>query len=192
MRVGQAGTDQPAAASLRSGIQTAAEGTHPFPHSDDAQAQARVSGFRGFPGARSLPWGRIIRKRGRASITDLNLEIGCGMFGLLGPNGAGKSTLMRTIAALQAPDSGSILFDGVDITRHPQAVRERLGYLPQAFGVYPNISALDACSTRTGLPSRSWSAIPLRRIRTAASPVTSAVRSGSAHDRATDETPARL
>ncbi len=77
------------------------------------------------------------------ALKKVNLEIGRGMFGLLGPNGAGKSTLMRTIAALQVPDEGRILLDGVDILAHPQAVREKLGYLPQEFGVYPKVSALD-------------------------------------------------
>jgi ABC-type multidrug transport system ATPase subunit len=80
---------------------------------------------------------------GVRALDRINLEIGRGMFGLLGPNGAGKSTLMRTIAALQEPDSGRILLDGLDIVAHPQVVRERLGYLPQEFGVYPKISAFD-------------------------------------------------
>jgi len=80
---------------------------------------------------------------GVRALDRVDLEIGPGMFGLLGPNGAGKSTLMRTIAALQEPDEGRILFEGVDIVRHPQAVRESLGYLPQEFGVYPKVSALD-------------------------------------------------
>ncbi len=80
---------------------------------------------------------------GVQALKQVNLEIGRGMFGLLGPNGAWKSTLMRTIAALQEPDSGSIRLEGVDIVAHPQAVRDQLGYLPQEFGVYPKISALD-------------------------------------------------
>lgn len=80
-------------------------------------------------------------KNGIRALAGVNLEIGTGMFGLLGPNGAGKSTLMRTIAALQKPDSGRILFDGIDIVEHPQVVRDALGYLPQEFGVYPKISA---------------------------------------------------
>lgn len=63
------------------------------------------------------------------------------MFGLLGPNGAGKSTLMRTIATLQDPDSGSIDFNGIDVLKEPMALRRVLGYLPQEFGVYPDVSA---------------------------------------------------
>jgi ABC-2 type transport system ATP-binding protein len=80
---------------------------------------------------------------GVAALRDVNLSIGAGLFGLLGPNGAGKSTLMRTIATLQAPDSGSITFDGADLVADPDVVRGRLGYLPQQFGVYPRIPAAD-------------------------------------------------
>jgi len=63
------------------------------------------------------------------------------MFGLLGPNGAGKSSLMRTLATLQLPDSGRIVFDGIDILADPMSLRKVLGYLPQEFGVYPGMSA---------------------------------------------------
>jgi ABC-type multidrug transport system ATPase subunit len=65
------------------------------------------------------------------------------MFGLLGPNGAGKSSLMRTIATLQEPDAGSIDLDGLNVLTQKDAVRKILGYLPQEFGVYPKLSALD-------------------------------------------------
>ena len=80
------------------------------------------------------------------ALNDVTLTIPRGMFGLLGPNGAGKSTLMRTIATLQQPDSGTIRFtsaegDDIDVLRDKQKVRETLGYLPQEFGVYPNVSA---------------------------------------------------
>jgi ABC-type multidrug transport system ATPase subunit len=68
------------------------------------------------------------------------------MFGLLGPNGAGKSTLMRTIATLQEPDSGTIFLDGIDVLKEKNAVRQTLGYLPQEFGVYPKLSAVDMLS----------------------------------------------
>ncbi|PTL75073.1 ABC transporter ATP-binding protein [Archangium violaceum] len=74
---------------------------------------------------------------------DISLDIPTGLFGLLGPNGAGKSSLMRTIATLQTPDSGSIHLDGVDVLADPQSLRRRLGYLPQDFGVYPKVSALE-------------------------------------------------
>lgn len=78
---------------------------------------------------------------GVKAINDVSLTITNGMFGLLGANGAGKSSLMRTIASLQEPSEGSIIFNDVDIISKPQYVRENLGYLPQEFGVYPKISA---------------------------------------------------
>jgi ABC-type multidrug transport system ATPase subunit len=80
---------------------------------------------------------------GVQALRDVTLSIEPGLFGLLGPNGAGKSTLMRTLATLQEPDTGEILFDGLDVIRDPQAHRRHLGYLPQDFGVYPGVSALD-------------------------------------------------
>ncbi|MBI9033067.1 MAG: ATP-binding cassette domain-containing protein, partial [Bacteroidales bacterium] len=78
---------------------------------------------------------------GVKAINNLSLEIGNGMFGLLGPNGAGKSSLMRTIATLQRADEGSIFLNDLDVLNQPDEVKKVLGYLPQAFGVYPRISA---------------------------------------------------
>jgi ABC-type multidrug transport system ATPase subunit len=80
---------------------------------------------------------------GVRALQDLSLNIGNNMFGLLGPNGAGKSTLMRTIATLQEPDSGEIWLDEINVLENKDAVRQVLGYLPQEFGVYPKISAVD-------------------------------------------------
>jgi ABC-2 type transport system ATP-binding protein len=78
---------------------------------------------------------------GIRALDAVNLEIQPGMFGLLGPNGAGKSTLMRTLATLQKPDSGELRFGALDILKNPMALRQKLGYLPQTFGVYPGLSA---------------------------------------------------
>ena len=80
---------------------------------------------------------------GVKALDGVSLEIPKGLFGLLGPNGAGKSSLMRTIATLQPADAGSISFDGIDVLADPNALRYRLGYLPQTFGVYPRVSAID-------------------------------------------------
>ena len=80
---------------------------------------------------------------GVQALKNVSIEIGNGIFGLLGPNGAGKSTLMRTIAALQDADSGTIMLGDVDVEKDKQGLREMLGYLPQEFGVYPKISAID-------------------------------------------------
>lgn len=79
---------------------------------------------------------------GIQALRGVSLTIGRGLFGLLGPNGAGKSTLMRTLATLNSPTSGRVSFDGVSIFDDQAAHRRHLGYLPQDFGVYPDISAL--------------------------------------------------
>jgi ABC-type multidrug transport system ATPase subunit len=80
---------------------------------------------------------------GHQALKDVSLTIPRGMFGLLGPNGAGKSTLMRTIATLQEPDAGTIRLGEIDVLTQKEDVRKTLGYLPQEFGVYPNVTAID-------------------------------------------------
>ncbi len=80
---------------------------------------------------------------GVRALKNVSLTIGNNMFGLLGPNGAGKSSLMRTIATLQDPDSGAIELDGINVLTQKNEVRKMLGYLPQEFGVYPKMSAVD-------------------------------------------------
>lgn len=80
---------------------------------------------------------------GVQALKDVTLNIGTGMFGLLGPNGAGKSSLMRTIATLQEADSGTVNFDGIDVLQEKERIRQLLGYLPQEFGVYPRITAVE-------------------------------------------------
>jgi ABC-2 type transport system ATP-binding protein len=91
---------------------------------------------------------------GVRALNEVSLTIPTGMFGLLGPNGAGKSSLMRTIATLQLPDSGSIRFGEIDVLAEPEEIRKTLGYLPQEFGLYPNLSAemvLDHFATLKGV-----------------------------------------
>jgi ABC-2 type transport system ATP-binding protein len=75
------------------------------------------------------------------ALRGVSLTIPAGIYGLLGPNGAGKSTLMRILATLQEPDAGRVLLDDIDVLEQKDEVRRTLGYLPQEFGVYPNISA---------------------------------------------------
>jgi ABC-type multidrug transport system ATPase subunit len=97
-------------------------------------------------------------KNGVKAIDHLNLEIGTGMFGLLEPNGAGKSTLMRTIVTIQSPDSGSIMFGEINVLEDKISLRKNLGYLPQSFGVYPNMSPgdlLDYFATLKGVGLKS-------------------------------------
>jgi ABC-type multidrug transport system ATPase subunit len=76
---------------------------------------------------------------------------------LIGPDGAGKTTLMQMVATLTRPSAGRIVFDGVDVARDPEVVRRRLGYLPQDFGVYDNLTAfelLDYVARLKGIRSR--------------------------------------
>jgi len=97
---------------------------------------------------------------GVRALDDVSLTVPRGMFGLLGPNGAGKSTLMRTIATLQAPDTGSITLGDLDVLADPTALRRTLGYLPQEFGAYPRTSPevmLTHIATLKGIGHRSRS-----------------------------------
>ena len=79
--------------------------------------------------------------KGVQALVDFNLKLTPGILGLLGPNGAGKSTLMRMLATITKPTEGTILWNGRDVVKDPEALRSVLGYLPQDFGVYPNLSA---------------------------------------------------
>ena len=93
----------------------------------------------------------------RLSITDLgkqyradfwglrhfSLEVDSGVVGILGPNGAGKSTLFRMLATVTTPTTGSFSWDGLEVGKNPDPFREQLGYLPQDFGIYPNLTAVE-------------------------------------------------
>src|SRR5512147_2972195 len=76
-------------------------------------------------------------------LRDFDLELTPGVIGLLGPNGAGKSTLMRMLATITQPTAGAIRWNGADIVKSPDTLRAVLGYLPQDFGVYPNLTAVE-------------------------------------------------
>jgi ABC-2 type transport system ATP-binding protein len=82
-------------------------------------------------------------KGGVRGLDDFSLELGPGVLGLLGPNGAGKSTLMRILATITRPTDGHVTWNGADIVKSPDGLRAELGYLPQDFGIYPNLSALE-------------------------------------------------
>jgi ABC-2 type transport system ATP-binding protein len=89
-------------------------------------------------------------------LKDLSVELGSGVVGLLGPNGAGKSTLMEMVTTVTEPTEGTIRWNGTDITESPNEVRSVLGYLPQDFGVYPNLTAeefLEYMAALKGMPS---------------------------------------
>lgn len=76
-------------------------------------------------------------------LQDFSLEINPGILGLLGPNGAGKSTFMRMLATITKPTNGTITWNGTDVVKSPDILRDVLGYLPQDFGVYPNLNAVE-------------------------------------------------
>jgi len=91
------------------------------------------------------------------ALRDVSLDFGPGMFGLMGPNGAGKSTLMRIIASLQEADTGQVSLDRLDTLKDKAGIRRRLGYLPQDFGLYPDVSAegmLDHIAFLKGITDR--------------------------------------
>src|SRR6188508_672702 len=97
-------------------------------------------------------------RRGVRGLDDFSLELGPGVLGLLGPNGAGKSTLMRILATVTRPTEGRAEWNGVDIVAQPDNVRAVLGFLPQDFGVYPNLSAqefLEYIAAAKGIDGRA-------------------------------------
>jgi ABC-type multidrug transport system ATPase subunit len=92
------------------------------------------------------------------ALREFTLELEPGVLGLLGPNGAGKSSLMRILATVTRPTAGRVTWDGVDIAREPDTLRRVLGYLPQDFGVYPNLTPrefLDYLAAVRGLDAKA-------------------------------------
>jgi len=79
----------------------------------------------------------------KTALEDYSITIDKGILGLLGPNGAGKSTLMKIIATISKPTRGTVFLNGKDIVKNPDYIRKTLGYLPQDFGVYPNLNAYE-------------------------------------------------
>lgn len=101
------------------------------------------------------------------ALQDVTLEIATGMFGLLGPNGAGKSTLMKILATLETPTAGEVLVDGADLRTQRRQIRASLGYLPQFFGVYPQLTGaefLTYIARLNGVPARHVRAAVLQML----------------------------
>ncbi len=81
--------------------------------------------------------------RNKYEIKDFSVSIDTGILGLLGPNGAGKSTLLKMIATVTKPTEGVISLNKNNISKDPNYMRKQLGFLPQDFGVYPNLNAYE-------------------------------------------------
>jgi ABC-type multidrug transport system ATPase subunit len=77
------------------------------------------------------------------ALDKLNITIEGGMYGLLGPNGAGKTTLMKIMATVLKPTSGTVFYDGYDVTKNPMEIRQIIGYLPQEYGLYGDVTVID-------------------------------------------------
>ncbi len=100
---------------------------------------------------------RKVYPTGLVALDDVTFSAGVGVLGLLGPNGAGKTTLIEILATLLSPTAGRVFFDDIDLVRHPQRIRTILGYLPQSFGLYPNLTVrqfLHFAATLCGLRGR--------------------------------------
>ncbi len=100
--------------------------------------------------------GKVYRS-GTWGVRELTIRAKEGVLGLLGPNGAGETTLMQMLATLTRPTTGSLRFAGIDVVKSPREIRERLGYLPQDFGVPPGLTCfelLDTIARLKGIRSR--------------------------------------
>src|SRR5918997_1059673 len=90
------------------------------------------------------------------AVRGLSLTLDAGdIFGFIGPNGAGKTTTIKMLATLLEPKSGVARVDGIDVTEDPQEVRARIGYMPDAFGVYDDFKVweyLDFFATAYRIP----------------------------------------
>ena len=99
-----------------------------------------------------------VYRGGKRAVDSMTMRLDNGMLGLLGPNGAGKSSLMRIAATVTRPTSGRVLFNGTDVVSKPDVLRRVLGYLPQDFGVYPNLTSrefLGYCAAAKGVSART-------------------------------------
>src|SRR6266571_1496274 len=92
------------------------------------------------------------RYRTVEALRDLSLEIPQGsIYGLIGPNGAGKTTLLRILAALLPPNAGMVWFDDLEVTKDPAAIQRKIGYMPDFFGVYPDLTSAEYLEFYAGI-----------------------------------------
>ncbi|HZR39962.1 MAG TPA: ABC transporter ATP-binding protein, partial [Ktedonobacteraceae bacterium] len=92
------------------------------------------------------------RYRNVNALSDFTLEIPRGtIYGLIGPNGAGKTTLLRILAALIAPTTGQVWFENEELSRSPSAIQRKVGYMPDFFGVYPDLTSTEYLEFYAGI-----------------------------------------
>ncbi len=89
---------------------------------------------------------RKVYPDGTEALSNVDLEIRAGLLGLLGPNGAGKTTLMEILTLLMEPTSGTVTIGGYDIQKQVRRIRPYIGYLPQFFGYFPELTAKEFLS----------------------------------------------
>ena len=105
-------------------------------------------------------------RRTVVALDDVSLSVAAGsLTALVGPDGAGKTTLLRLAAGLLAPEAGQLTVLGIDVARDPQAVQDRISYMPQRFGLYDDLSVqenLDLYADLHGVPASERAARYLR------------------------------
>jgi ABC-2 type transport system ATP-binding protein len=97
------------------------------------------------PAAAEIVVERLQKRFGRfVAVDEVSFEVGRGqILGFLGPNGAGKSTIIRILCGLLRPSAGSVRVDGIDVSRDPEAVRQRIGYMSQKFSLYADLTVAE-------------------------------------------------
>lgn len=113
------------------------------------------------------------KKYGQSMALDgLSMQVDDGsLYGFVGPNGAGKTTTIKIITGLLLPDRGTVTIDGIDVTREPASVREKIGYVPDFFGIYDNVKVSEymeffaSCYGLYGLKARRRCMMLLEQVR---------------------------
>lgn len=113
----------------------------------------------------SLKLERVSKQYGSKQVLqNITLTFQAGVTGLLGRNGAGKSTMLKMLATISTPTAGNILYNGINIVRQPNEMRRALGYLPQDFGIYPNMNPVEFLEYMAAMKSLSMKSVK-KRIR---------------------------
>jgi len=104
------------------------------------------------------------RKKPFKALNGVSLDISTGMFGLLGPNGAGKSTMMRIIVGIFEQSYGKVYINGLDTQKYREELQGLIGYLPQEFGTYENMTAWEFMDYQAILKGITDTAVRTERL----------------------------